>query len=108
LIGGEERQVAFIRNAYAEIEKITGKNLLIGLENADWNMLRAVIYAGLKWGLYKYDGVEPRPKFNLLIVGDWMDDDSFEPDGAIAQFVALYQESLPKAKNVKAGEKPAS
>jgi hypothetical protein len=102
-IGGEERPVNFGRNALAEYEEITGLSLL-SVESGlgTFKGLRALVFVGLKWGLYKSDGIVPKPKFNLMTVGDWLDDDSMGADGPTAQILKSFSEAFPKPKNAGA------
>lgn len=98
-VGGKERPVLFNRNALADFEKIIGKNMYA----ADFMSIettRALVYLGLKWGLYdKEKGIEPRPDFSILNVGDWIDGDDIV-DSATVQIMSIFKDSLPK--NVKA------
>jgi hypothetical protein len=106
-IGGAERPVLFGRNAQSEIERILGGSFFDGTANVgSISGIRAVVYAGLKWGLYKMDGVEPRPKFTLIEVGEWCED--MGEDSPVHAILNLFRESIaPKSKNVEAGENPA-
>lgn len=110
LIGDQERPVNFGRNAHAEIEQLTGISVLEFKKNQtvstlSFTYMRAMAYAGLKWGLYdSAKGLEPKPPFTLFQVGDWMENDDLGPEGPMAKMTNLFVESLPlKSKNVGAG-----
>lgn len=99
-IGGEERPILFNKNALVEIEKILGKSFL-KIEFSSYESARAIVYAGLKWGLYDAEkGVEPKPTFTIFKVGDWLDE-NFEKVTEEMQLVLV--DSMPKPKNVEAG-----
>jgi len=104
-IGGEERPVNFGRNACAEYEELTGRSLL-SAENGIGTFagIRALVFVGLKWGLYKGDGITPKPKFNLLTVGDWLDEDSGDDNGPTSKILKIFVASFPKSKNAGAAE----
>lgn len=98
----------FGQHAYRDFEKMTGLSLLMpkaGDSFATYEAMHAVVFVGLKWGLYKGDGVEPKPKFNLLQVCDWCIAD----DKTTGEIVTQFQESYlgDRSKNVDAGGSPA-
>ncbi len=96
-IGGEERPINFGRNALCEFEKITGISILKGAGSDSlytFDTIRALAFVGLKWGLYKGDGNEPKPSFTLFMVGEWFDDD--------ANYSKIFTDSIPTSKNVVA------
>jgi len=107
-IGGQERPVNFGRNAQAEIEALTGVSVLefkkASLSTLSFTYMRAMAYAGLKWGLYDPErGIEPKPKFTLFQVGDWMENDDLGKEGPMAKITEAFVASLPlKSKNVGA------
>lgn len=108
-IGGEDRPVNFGRNAQAEIEAITGISILDpkktnAVGSVSFTYIRAMAYAGLKWGLYKpLVGLEPKPSFTLFQVGDWLEEDNLGSDGPMQQLIEIFRESMPtKSKNVGA------
>lgn len=110
-IGGEERPVAFGRSAYEEFEKITGMSLLNNV-NLDilisYTGMTAMCFVGLKWGLYKGDGNEPKVKFSKIMVAEWLDAEGAEEAATkISQVFAASMPKQKKAKNDEAGEKPA-
>jgi hypothetical protein len=107
-IGGQERPVLFGRNALSDIEKVLGGSLLDGTAKIESvGGVIAVVYSGLKWGLYKEEtGIEPKPKFTLVTVGDWCEDMS--ADSPVKKIMEMFLESInPKTKNAVAGESPA-
>lgn len=107
-IGGKERPVLFGRNAQAEVEELLGGSLFDGTANVgSIKGVRAVVYAGLKWGLYKMNNVEPKAPFTLIQVGEWCEDMSSE-ESPVPKILKMFQDSIaPKSKNVGAGESPA-
>jgi hypothetical protein len=112
LIGGEERPINFGRNAHIEIEKVSGISLLDPTKSGNlqsWEAIRCITYAGLKWGLYKGDGIEPKAKYTLIKAGDLVDEYGIGDGSPIAKIISLFLESLPgKSKKVNAGESPAN
>lgn len=107
-IGGELRPVNFGRNALVEFEELTGFSLMDGTSSlTSFKAMRALVYVGLKWGLYKSDGKEPKPRFTILEVGDWLGDDYMGPDSATAKVMKIFIDSMPKAKNVEAAANAA-
>lgn len=108
LFGGEERPVMFGQHAYREFEKMTGISLLIPKVTDNmgtYEAMHAIVYVGLKWGMYKSDGIEPKPKFTLIQVGDWC----AANDEVTAKIVSKFQESYlaDRTKKAGAGENPA-
>jgi hypothetical protein len=106
-IGGNHRPLNFGRNAMVEFEKLTGIGIYsrkFTFENVE--VWRALVYVGLKWGLYKRDGQEPRPSFTLLTVGDWIDE---HPNQAklFVQIIDAWKESQPKSEEPKNESAPA-
>lgn len=99
-IGGEDRPLHFGRNGLIEFEKLTGKGLLTG--DSDFlnsiESIRALTYAGLKWGLYKPSvGTEPAVSFTLIQVGDWLDEAEDQAD-MLAKILKEFADSMPKPK----------
>jgi hypothetical protein len=94
-----------------EFEKLTGIGIFSGAFTLDsYEQLRALVFVGLKWGLYKKDGREPQPKFNLLTVGDWLDETP-DQEKLFVSVLKAFAESQPKpetAKNSKAPEEGAT
>lgn len=106
--GGEERPVMFGQHAYRDFEKITGLSLLApkpGDSFGTYEAMHAIVFVGLKWGLYKGDGWEPKPKFTLIHVTDWCMAD----DKVTGEIIGQFQESYlsDRSKNAGAGESPA-
>lgn len=107
-IGGEERPLNFGRNAHADLEQLTGISVLEKfkaslISPASFTYIRAMAYVGLKWGLYdSTKGTEPKPKFTLFQVGDWLENDDLGPDGPMGKIVDFFKESMPKSKNAGA------
>lgn len=98
----------FGQHAYRDIEKLTGMCLLapkVGDNFATYEAMHAVVYTGLKWGLYKGDGIEPNPKFTIIQVGDWCQAD----DKVSGEIVKNFMDSFlaDRSKNVAAGGSPA-
>lgn len=108
-LNGEERPLNFGRNAQAELEQLTGVSImdskrvpLIGA--VSFTYLRAMAYVGLKWGLYDPSkGIEPRPKFTLFQIGDWLEGDDLGPEGPMNVILDAFSSSLPAKKKDDAG-----
>lgn len=106
-LGGEDRPCLFNKNSLVDLEKILGR----GIGWIDFNSIetiRAIVYVGLKWGLYDQEkAIEPNPKFTLLKVGDWLEQSQFVE--TVKGIMDQFNESLPKPdpKNSEAGESPA-
>lgn len=108
--GGKERPVAFGRGAYSDIEEITGVSLLNPRENDNYGtfkVMNAIVYAGLKWGLYKGNGIEPKPSFTMITVSEWVEGDDKTAANIILRFRESYLQTM-KVKNAEAGGDPAS
>lgn len=98
-IGGEDRPLHFGRNGLIEFEKLTGKGLLTGDTDffKSFESIRALTYAGLKWGLYKPSvGLEPIAPFTLFQVGDWLYE---APPELLVQIFKEFADSMPKQKS---------
>lgn len=109
-IGGQSRPVLFGRNALVEFEKIAGFSLLDESKTEmlqSFAAMQALVFVGLKWGLYKANGIEPNPNFTILHVGDWLDEDTLGENGPTARILKIFTESMPGSKKGKAGESPA-
>ncbi len=106
-IGGQERPIAFPAAALREFERITGEPFLQA-NGLSYDFRIAIAYVGLKWGLYKGDGKEPKVDFNELQVSDWIGLD-LDDESVSGKILQILTESLPKAKekNVGAGSNPA-
>lgn len=98
----------FGQHAYRDFEKLTGLNLLVpkpGNDFGTYQAMHAIVFVGLKWGLYKGDGIEPKPKFTIIQVADWCEQD----DKTAGEIIKKFQESYltDRSKNAGAGGNPA-
>lgn len=112
-IGGEERPVLFSIHALREIERLVpGYYVLDGKTAAALASLDAIIalvYAGCKWGLYNGNGLEPKPRFTLLEVGDWVEKEGVQEGSPVDKITKLFLDSFPKlVKNAVAVQGTAS
>jgi hypothetical protein len=111
-IGGEERPVMFGLHAIREVEKTTGYRALDAKTASNLGTLEAVqwvCYCGLKWGLYKGDGQEPRPKFSAILVGDWVQECGLQAGSAVDKIMQAFLDSLPSiVKNGQAAQSSAA
>jgi len=98
-IGGQSRPVAFPAPALREIERMIGTDFLRA-SYISYEFRIAMAYCGLKWGLYKGDGKEPKPEFNELIVADWVGND-MRDESISGQILQVLNDWLPKANEKK-------
>lgn len=98
-IGGEERPVLFSIHALREVEKlIPGYYVLNGKTAgalASLDAVIALVYAGCKWGLYSGNGVEPKPKFSLIDVGDWIGNEGVQAGSPVDKITQMFLNALP-------------
>lgn len=106
MIGNEERPVAFPAAALREIERIVGTDLL-HMNYYSYEFRIAMAFCGLKWGLYKGDGKEPRVTFTDIHVADWIGVD-MRDESVSGQLQQILNDWMPKAKNGEAGGNPAN
>jgi hypothetical protein len=105
-IGGTEYSVAFPVGALREFETVTGSSFLNGTAQEKILSIDGITIAcwiGVKWGNYKFDGVQPKAKLSVLGLSDLIPLEEFtNPDGPVKKIMAILLASLPKAKNVEA------
>jgi hypothetical protein len=101
-IGGKSRPINLGRNALRDFEKITGKSILNGSSLMTFEAIQVLFYCGLKWGLYKGDGKEPDPEFNLIQIGDWLDEETQKDVNLNTKIFDLLTDALPKKEEAVA------
>lgn len=104
-IGEQDRPIAFPASALREIERMIGTDFLHA-NYFSYEFRIAMAFCGLKWGLYKGDGKEPKVNFTDIQVAEWIGND-MRDESISGQLLQILTDWMPKAKNVEAGEKPA-
>jgi len=111
-INGTEYPVAFPTGALREFETLTETSFLNGTAQDKIMSLDGILTAcwvGVKWGQYKFNGVEPKAKLTRLQLSDLIDLEEYSnPEGPVRKIMAVLLASLPKPKNVEAAGNAAS
>jgi hypothetical protein len=89
-IGGQERPIDFNFNCLEEFEEMTGVDPLNGF-NANAKNMKALIFCGLKYGLYPEGCESSELDFTIKKVGSWLD-----PETMSAAMEAFNSQGQPK------------